>query len=1455
MKIFNKVRGIAILLFALVFVAPCLSQVIPSESGYIPSSNEYWMSVPTMTLNPQSANLILPVEVDNSQKKFFPQFDGTETLYIYNQGHNTAACQNVSTVFYTFAYEMNRLRNRNGNTQSSRYAPNFSYNHLNHGHRGWQGYTSLEKVQKFLTETGAMSDSLFDGPGKLNHLDNWKWHTGFDYYKHVFTNKLLHVQKFDMTVQTGLQEETLELMKHYLYDHNEGTPDNGGLISIGVINQNSFGYLPQQSPYAGQFVVTKFVYDDGGHAMAIVGYNDEVKFDWGGAGTSTNFLPDGEFRNDIDNNKDGVIDVRDWEIGAFKVVDSYDTTYFNKGFKWMLYSYFPHIQNQWFKNEMYALQPKMNNEPSLVFKAKINAGDRDDFRLGCGYAPLANATAPVGDPIYFTGYDFDGGSLPMQGLTIDSLPLPDTIDVLFDLSVHFDNQHIGKAYFLSEAHPDSIVNGTGNIEYLALVDYRWNEEFELPFEGTMPYTIGSPVAAGIEYDLITEGPQAPPITTNTIFTANKVARFTPLVNNNATLTLNDGVRVDMYNSTITIEAGSHLVLGNNVIIRGRKGINKLVINGFVQTGNHVSFIAEQGATLEVVYNNPLVTNTLSHCIFFNADLTVQAGIIYIEQTQLSFNASNNVTIHPYGRLMLDSCLLTKSGTSLWKGIQVLGTPNQQQVSPFTYQGYLGVINGTIIEYAEIGVSVGIDGQPLTYGGILKANNVIFRNNLISVAVLPYTYANLTTLQECAFVLDAILPGGRYPQYMVVFNQVTTPWVKACSFLNNVTAYTSVVGVASNCGLVCSGVCDNPSANPCPSYTYAKFENLYRGVNIYGQAGSTVDISHTWFKNNRRGLYLSGLTASTIVQNIFELPSAYITNDTVYGCYLDHCTGYLVTENTFSYTGSNNARTVGLYVKHSNLNAATASNEIYNNTFGGLYCGSIAYGRNRYSTTAGLCYKCNDFSGSNHDIVALKNETGTPGNNTGIAASQGQKNALLGTPDPTLPTGNTFSNFTAHVYDLNNNAKPFTYVHHNSNIQDYKVIPDHYTTTTVSLNRDTRVEYDKTLACPSKLNNSGGGSEEDDKAEADHAKAEADSLTQALAQLVDGGSTEALTEEVTTSIPSEGLATRVALLAESPYLTDTVMKAAIAKEEVLPNAMVRDVLVANPQSAKEPELLEALDNRTEPLSDAMLGEIMQNATVFGAREVAERNISHANYRASLLQAKVIRAYANDTLHPWAADSLTAYLGGMQTPDAEYDLAMRHALKGEQTIASQHLAIAGQLAGTTPEATVLYQRCSQLTNLAIALYGTSMVPDSLQTAQLFTLAEGAEDLPGVYARNLLKAANLTDYNETVVFPDPEGLKMTRAHKVILDGKTVSRSEYLTLQPNPASDYVVASYRVTAGHSASLILSDATGKQLEVISIKPETNQKIITFARLTGGHYLITLVIDGKNVETGVISVVK
>jgi hypothetical protein len=111
----------------------------------------------------------------------------------------------------------------------------------------------------------------------------------------------------------------------------------------------------------------------------------------------------------------------------------------------------------------------------------------------------------------------------------------------------------------------------------------------------------------------------------------------------------------------------------------------------------------------------------------------------------------------------------------------------------------------------------------------------------------------------------------------------------------------------------------------------------------------------------------------------------------------------------------------------------------------------------------------------------------------------------------------------------------------------------------------------------------------------------------LASTIDGGNTEGLNFEVLTSYPEEALTIRQELIEKSPYLSDTVMISSIEKDDVLPSAMIRDILIQNPQAPKSTKILKALDERQDTIPDYMMEEIMQGVNTYGAKELLEQEL--------------------------------------------------------------------------------------------------------------------------------------------------------------------------------------------------------------------------------------------------------
>jgi len=837
-----------------------------SSSGYLPDDSAWITTLPVMQLTPQSAALTLPSEVDNSALKYFPHEANGEAK-MYNQ-QESGSCQSASLVYYTFGYEFNRLNNTAANIDANWYAPNTAFNHINSGLLSGSGTCSSQSVFHILEETGVANAADW---GNLDAEDFRRWLNGYD----KWNNRLYKRIVGEPTIIKIIPEngDGINLVKHYLFDHNAGEP-TGGVLSVGV---NFWGplpvQLPQQSAYSNQLVKISYT-GQGGHQVTVVGYCDNIKYDING---------DGQFTNNIDITGDGIIDLRDWEIGAFKIANSYGSGDGNGGFTWALYRCF------YISNVFYTLQP-INYSPEVVVKAKINQWHRNDLEVGVAWGLYANSNVP---PAFSNVkiYDFlnrDGGPFPLKG---DKYPDPAidyaSIELMLDYSYFFKDKDFGQiSLFTRTLYPtidDKVID-------FSLVDYRWNEEFELncdeknkPIDGN--WSANSFMT--IEYDLI---PHEAPITQNLAFNSNMVSRFNPSVSNNANLSVGNNVRIDMYSSTITIDAGSSLLLGDNVVILAKRGNNKLIIKGDLLTGQNVTFEAIDGADLDVIYENTEIPGTFNgiNCNFKNASLVIQSGVLSINNSTLKFSSTSKIIVKQQTKLKLDASQLTNYDSQQWRGIEVWGSTYQNQFSPngICAQGSIEIGNYTVIENAYNGITNWKPDDWNSIGGIIKADGATFKNCRRGVEFMKYRnfhptsgyeMDNVSYFNNCSFIVDDNYPANASPFYTgVSLWSVRGVKFSGCDFFNNKTVKGSGYGIFSlDAGYKISAICSS-QASPCPEQYLDKtwFRGFEYGINASNaETSNTVNVQDSKFTDNGYGIELRNVNNTVVLKSRFEMASA------------------------------------------------------------------------------------------------------------------------------------------------------------------------------------------------------------------------------------------------------------------------------------------------------------------------------------------------------------------------------------------------------------------------------------------------------------------------------------------------------------------------------------------------------------------------------------------------------
>ena len=308
----------------------------------------------------------LPYKVDNGQKKYFPP--------VVDQG-GTYSCNQAGSIGYVFTYEMNRVRNLAADTPENRYNPGFTYNFLNssNGGVGASYFDSWEIVKAAGTANDVDYTYYMTGVGI--------WMSGYDKYYRAMKNRI----SMNYSLPVGTPED-LAIFKQYLYNHFEDSPD-GGIANIQISSEGIATQNWTDPSTNEEWPVIYSFGDEIGHCFTFAGYNDSVRVD---------LNHDGKFTNDIDINGDGIVDMNDWEIGAFLAYNSWSAWWGKQGRAYVLYSVVARDGNKggvW-NRSVHIIKAEKNYTPKLTMRVVLRHTQRKRISLQAGFSTDTTAATP-----------------------------------------------------------------------------------------------------------------------------------------------------------------------------------------------------------------------------------------------------------------------------------------------------------------------------------------------------------------------------------------------------------------------------------------------------------------------------------------------------------------------------------------------------------------------------------------------------------------------------------------------------------------------------------------------------------------------------------------------------------------------------------------------------------------------------------------------------------------------------------------------------------------------------------------------------------------------------------------------------------------------------------------------------------------------------------------------------
>jgi len=404
--------------------------------------------LPRLTLTDSQRDRPLPDRIDNTEHPYF------RPIFTQEGG----SCGQASGVGYNFTYEINFERGLTANIPENQYPTHYTWNFLNGGFGGGSWYWDGWEIIK---HNGCPNVEDYGG---MSYGGERRWLSGYEEYFNGMHNRTYEFFAIEVSTPEGLQT-----LKNWFFDHLDGS-DAGGLVNFGAgVSGYIMETLPPGTPEEGKSVIIQWD-QSVNHAMTFVGYDDSICYDYNN---------DGYYTNDVDINNDGIVDMKDWEIGGLIIANSWGLGWGDQGKSYMMYKLLAEATEEggiW-ANVVHAIITKETYNPLLTIKTTLEHDSRNKLRIYAGVASDSSAVEPE-LVHYFPLFNYQGGALYMQGGNLESdKQIQIGLDITPLLSGINDNEPARFFLMIDNQDPDNV--GTGEIIEFSIVDYTQDPPLEI----------------------------------------------------------------------------------------------------------------------------------------------------------------------------------------------------------------------------------------------------------------------------------------------------------------------------------------------------------------------------------------------------------------------------------------------------------------------------------------------------------------------------------------------------------------------------------------------------------------------------------------------------------------------------------------------------------------------------------------------------------------------------------------------------------------------------------------------------------------------------------------------------------------------------------------------------------------------------------------------------------------